>query len=100
MTQLTLDQQRELLEQQPSWRHPRKPPGAYDAKRLRSLLLRDHVKHREENPGWVTGAVVRIAHLERTPIEAVTKDLDAQTRAATGVGMFSQALVNPRAGWQ
>lgn len=97
---LTLDEQRALLEQQPSWRHPRKAPGAYDARRLRQLLLRDHAKHREENPGWVTGAVVRIAHLERKPIETVTSELDAETRAATGVGMFSQALVNPRAAWQ
>lgn len=94
---LTLEEQRTLLEQQPSWRYPRKPPGAYDAKRLRSLLMRDHAKHREENPGWVTGAVVRIAHLERKGIEAVTQELDAQSRAMNGVGMFSQALANPRA---
>lgn len=98
MSPLTLEQQRELLEQQPSWRHPRRAPGAYDAKRLRGLLLRDHRLHRDENPGWVTGAVVRIAHLEHKTIEAVTLELDAETRAATGVGMFSQALANPRAG--
>jgi hypothetical protein len=95
MSNLTLDQQRELLEQQPSWRHPRKPPGAYDAKRLRRILVRDHVLHREESPGWVSGAVVRIAHLERKSIEAATQELDAETRAANGIGMFSQALVNP-----
>lgn len=97
MTDLTLEEQRELLEQQPSWRYPRKPPGAYDAKRLRALLVRDHVLHREENPGWVTGAVVRIAHLERKSIETATQELDAETRAANGIGMFSQALANPRA---
>lgn len=93
---LTLEQQRELLEQQPSWRYPRKAPGAYDAKRLRRILVRDHVLHREENPGWVSGAVVRIAHLERKAIEAVCQELDGETRAANGIGMFSQALANPR----
>lgn len=98
MSQLTLDQQRDLLERQPSWRHPRKPPGAYDAKKLRGLLMRDHRLHREENPGWVSGAVVRIAHLEHKTIEALTLELDAATRADTGIGMFSQALANPRAG--
>lgn len=97
MSHLTLDDQRELLERQPSWRHPRKAPGVYDAKRLRAMLLKDHRLHREENPGWVTGAVVRIAHLERKSIEATTQEIDAETKAATGIGMFSQALVNPRA---
>lgn len=97
MSNLTLEQQRELLEQQPSWRHPRKAPGAYDAKRLRRILVKDHVLHREENPAWVTGAVVRIAHLEHKSIEVATQELDAETRAANGIGMFSQALVNPRA---
>lgn len=93
---LTLEEQRLLLEEQPSWRYPRKAPGAYDAIRLRRILLRDHALHREENPGWVSGAVVRIAHLERKPIEQVTQELDQETRAANGVGMFSQALANPR----
>lgn len=97
MSRLTIDQQSDLLQQQPSWRHPRKPPAHYSAKQLRGILIRDHVRHREENPGWVTGAVVRIAALERKPIEEVTQELDRETRAANGVGMFSQALVNPMA---
>lgn len=97
MSHLTIDQQRGLLEAQPSWRHPRKAPGAYTARQLRRMLVRDHERHRDENPGWVTGAVVRIAHLERKPIETVTTELDRETQAATGVGMFAQGLVNPYA---
>jgi hypothetical protein len=97
MNGLTLEQQRTVLEQQPSWHHPRQAPAAYSTIRLRRMLVRDHGRHREENPGWVTGAIVRIAFLERKPIETVTAELDAETRAATGVGMFTQALVNPMA---
>lgn len=97
MSDFTLDEQAELLMGMPSWRHPRKPPTAYDAKRLRSLLLKDHQMHRDENPGWVAGAVVRIAQLERKSIEAVSQELGEQTRELTGVSMFAQGIVNPMA---